>query len=123
MDYRFTWKDRLHRKGEFSTVIQNGRRYSTAGLILWVYQNPSESFQGPRLGFAIPRAFGNAVMRNRLKRLLREVFRLHKMGLPRGVDMVFSARTRIAPLRYQTIEPLVKMLWNKAHLWPPASLS
>ena len=75
-------------------------------------------FSKPRLGLAIPKAYGNAVARNRLKRLLRETFRLHKAALPRGVDMVFSARPSLEKPRYQTIEPLVLKLWTLAHLRP-----
>ena len=68
------------------------------------------------MGLAIPRAFGNAVARNRLKRLLREIFRLHKHALPRGVDMVFGARRMTITLNYKTLEPLVLDLWKKAGL-------
>ncbi len=129
MDYRFRWNDRLHRAHEFSTTIQKGKRWSTGGLIVWVYRHaeataqaaagePRQERRGARMGLAIPRTYGNAVARNRLKRMLREVFRLHKALLPSGVDMVFSARPLSVPtVRYQTVEPLVKDLWIKAHIW------
>ncbi len=73
------------------------------------------------MGLAIPRTYGNAVARNRLKRTLREVFRLHKALLPSGTDMVFSARPlSVTPVRYKTVEPLVKELWVKARVWSAA---
>jgi ribonuclease P protein component len=121
MDQRFTWSERLHRHRDFSRVIREGRRFSLSGLILWVYQHSDapESVQRPRLGLAIPRTFGNAVRRNRLKRLLREVFRLKKAELPRGVDMVFSARPIDGKLTLQFVEPMVLELWKRAKLCAP----
>lgn len=118
MDYRFRWTDRLHRQREFSTVIQKGRRYTASGLIVWIYRHAETVSTGPRMGLAVPRTYGNAVARNRLKRLLREIFRLNKAVLPAGVDMVFSARPMPPGMRYQTLELIVKHLWTKAHLLP-----
>jgi len=119
MNQRFRWNERLHRQREFSQVIREGRRYSSAGLILWVYR-AAASDQRPRLGLAISGSVGKAVTRNRLKRLLREIFRLHKAELPPGVDLVFGARPLKEPLRYQTLEPVVMDLWKKAGIWPSA---
>ncbi|SRR5258708_10771807 len=117
MDQRFRWADRLHYRREFSIVFKKGRRYSTSGLTLWVYHDPDvATTRGPRLGLAIPRAYGNAVERNRLKRLLREVFRLNKAQLPPGTDVVFLSRALIPKAKYQTVEPIVKGLWQKARL-------
>jgi ribonuclease P protein component len=116
MDQRFRWSDRLHRRREFSTVFKKGHRYTASGLALWVYTDPARAEKNPRLGLAIPGAYGNAVARNRLKRLLREIFRLNKAELPAGTDLVFSSRTLIPGLRYQTLESIVKSLWIKAKL-------
>ena len=71
-----------------------------------------------RLGLAIPKAYGNAVARNRIKRLIREVFRLNKAKLPPGVDMVFSARSALEKPRYQSVEPIILKLWALAVLQP-----
>jgi ribonuclease P protein component len=116
MDNRFRRSDRLRLSREFNTVYKKGRRYSASGIALWVYQHPEDVLQGPRVGLAIPRAYGNAVQRNRLKRLLREVFRLNKSQLRRGVDLVFTCRTLMPEARYQTLEPLVRELWKKAKI-------
>ena len=90
MDQRFRWDERLHRKSDFQRVFKEGRRLSTSGLTMWIYRHPEEGpLQKPRMGMAIPKAYGNAVARNRIKRLLRESFRLNKVRLPPGVDMVF----------------------------------
>jgi ribonuclease P protein component len=119
LDQSFRWDERLHRRSDFKRVIQEGRRFSASGLTVWVFRrSETEEPQKSRLGLAIPKAYGNAVARNRLKRLIRETFRLKKAELPPRIDMVFSARATLAKPRYQTIEPLVMKLWTLANLRP-----
>ena len=122
MRYRYTWSDRLHTKQDFSHVIRDGRRFSASGLILWVYHDASAQ-HGPRVGFAIPKAFGRAVDRNRIKRQLREIFRLNKAFVAQGTDLVFAARAMSTPMPYAVLESLVKTLWTKASIFPASSAS
>ncbi len=118
MNQRFRWDEKLHRKSDFRRVFQEGRRFGVAGLTLWVYTHTGpDASQKSRMGLAIPKAYGNAVARNRVKRLLRETFRLNKAKLPPGVDMVFGARKAFDKPRYQTVEPLVLKLWKQAKLF------
>ena len=114
-DLRFRWHERLHREVDFSRVIREGRRWSGSGIVLWVHRSPRAKTP-PRMGLAIPKAYGHAVARNRMKRLIREVFRLNKSKLSAGVDMVFSARPSIAKPRFQTVEPVIMGIWKKANL-------
>ena len=115
----FRRDERLHRKCDFKRVLREGRRFSASGLTIWILRREETEAPGkPRLGLAIPKAYGNAVARNRLKRLIRETFRLNKSGLPPAIDMVFSARPSLAKPRYQTIEPLILKLWSLANLRP-----
>ncbi len=117
MDQRFSWHEKLHRKSDFNRVFQEGRRYGVSGLTVWVFSHTGqEASQKSRLGLAISKAYGNAVARNRIKRVLRETFRLNKGKLPKGVDMVFSARASLSKPRYQSVEPLVLKLWTQAKL-------
>jgi len=116
LDQKFRWNERLHQKADFTRVFQKGRRLGTAGLTVWIFRSQEEDVRRPRLGLAISRTYGNAVARNRLKRLIREAFRLNKAKLPPGVDMVFSARPTLAKPRFQTIESLILKLWKQAKL-------
>jgi len=68
-----------------------------------------------RLGIIVPSAFGGAAQRNRLKRLVREVFRLHKFSLPPGWDIIVMPRKGVTavPTTLKAVEAELLMLWDK----------
>ena len=68
---------RLHLKNDFKNVIQTGRKIQGFGLVLWWKPAPLGK-EDRRLGLVVSRKLGNAVVRNRVKRLLREAFRLNR---------------------------------------------
>jgi ribonuclease P protein component len=67
-------KNRLSRSRDFDAVYRHGRSVSTRFLTLYWFSRVEEPGE-PRLGLAVPKAAGNAVVRNRIKRQLREVWR------------------------------------------------
>ena len=69
-------KNRLSRSRDFDAVYRHGRSASTRFLTLhWFERGAEDAAEEPRLGLAVPRAAGNAVVRNRIKRQLREIWR------------------------------------------------
>ncbi len=64
---------------------------STRFLTLWWYAR-EEALGAPRLGFAVPKAVGNAVVRNRIKRQLREIVRTRLDSVPSTNDYVLVVR-------------------------------
>jgi ribonuclease P protein component len=69
-------KNRLSRSRDFDTVYRHGRSSSTRFLTLHWFERSADAEPGePRLGLAVPKAAGNAVVRNRIKRQLREIWR------------------------------------------------
>lgn len=88
-DQRFRPEHRLRRKADFDRVY---RRRRSAGDDLLVVYGCENDLEHPRLGLSVSRKVGGAVVRNRWKRLLREAFRLHRVELPSGIDLIVSPR-------------------------------
>jgi ribonuclease P protein component len=88
-------KHRLSRSRDFDAVYRQGKSVSTRFLVLYWF--PRDDGEGePRLGLAIPRASGGAVVRNRLKRQLREAWQAVIGEVERGRDYVLIARPGLA---------------------------
>jgi ribonuclease P protein component len=75
---------------EFRRVYEQGRKTVGKFLILWHRQDPAE--RGAKLGLSVSSKVGGAVRRARLKRLLRESFRLRRSELPKGLELVAYPR-------------------------------
>ena len=84
-------RNRLSRSRDFDAVYRHGRSVSTRFLTLYWFQR-DEAVGDPRLGFAVPRAVGDAVVRNRIKRQLREIVRVKLEGKPPTNDYVLVVR-------------------------------
>ncbi len=94
---RFRRADRILRAREFSRVAKTGQRVAAGGFVVVVARRGEEDgaiVDGERrkLGIAVGRRVGNAVVRNRLKRRIREWFRAARADLPAGSDTVVIAR-------------------------------
>lgn len=84
-------RHRLSRSRDFDAVYRQGRSTSTRFLVLYWFDRDAEAGD-PRLGLAVPKAAGNAVARNRVKRQLRELWRARLGGIPGGRDYVLIAK-------------------------------
>lgn len=87
--YKFPHSRRLHGRNAFAAVYAANTRQNLGPIT--VLARPNE--QGvTRLGLSVPRRVGTAPKRNRIKRLLREAFRLGQHDLPAGYDVVITVR-------------------------------
>jgi ribonuclease P protein component len=84
-------RNRLSRSRDFDAVYRHGRSVSTRFLTLYWFER-DEAVGAPRLGFAVPKAVGNAVARNRIKRQLREIVRGKLEDVPVTNDYVLVVR-------------------------------
>jgi ribonuclease P protein component len=99
---------RIRHKAQFDAVYAQGRRFGDAFFAVIACAN---ELDGPRLGLAIAaKAAGNSVQRNRIRRIIRESFRLRQHALP-PVDLVVSARSRVRDAANAELRASLEALW------------
>ncbi|MCA9593041.1 MAG: ribonuclease P protein component [Myxococcales bacterium] len=87
---RFPSQKRVRKRAEFQLIQSRARRVSTTHFVLLIHAR--EAGQSARLGITVSRRVGNAVVRNRVKRLLREAFRATEELWSPDVDVVVIAK-------------------------------
>ncbi len=97
---------RLPGGSAFARVFEEGHSVATGCLVLYI--SPSEE-EGARVGFAVGKRLGGAVVRNRIRRRMREAFR-RLAGSISGADLVFVARGRIVDASQRQIQREMKEL-------------
>lgn len=104
----------LRRRGEFQRVYHSGK--SVANRYMVLYAVKSGRAVGC-VGFAAGKKLGNAVARNRVKRLLRECYRLNQHYLKDGYNLLLVGRLAAVPEKYETLEKAFRNLARKAGIW------
>lgn len=89
MEQSFRKHERVRKRKDYSRIYKNGDRLYSENFMVLLLAN-DEGIR--RLGITAGKKVGNSVKRNRIKRLLREFFRLHKDMLPAGSDIVITVR-------------------------------
>jgi len=91
---------RLLRRSEFRQVYEAGQRRSAPIGVIFFRPN---GLSVTRLGITAPTKLGGAVLRNRVKRRVREVFRLNRLTIPAGWDIVVNPREAMATVEFSTL--------------------
>lgn len=91
----------LKTNNDFRRVYRKGVCAVRHCLVVYVRRNRSDA---NRLGFTVTAKVGKAHTRNRVRRRLREIYRLHESSLEPGFDMVVVARAKAAGVTYRRLE-------------------
>ena len=92
---------RIKNKIEFNDIITNGKKNSN--LYFAIY-NKERKMEFPRFGVALSKNFGNAVHRNRYKRILREIIRNNQKKFENKYDYIIIMKKTCMGLEYKIIE-------------------
>jgi ribonuclease P protein component len=111
---RFGRAARIKQSRDFARVRQEGQRTVCGCLIANWRALPAD--QPARLGVVVSGKIGGAVIRSRVRRLLRETFRLHQHDLARPVELVLVARQSIAGRGLREVEQDFLTALNRAGL-------
>jgi ribonuclease P protein component len=110
---------RLRRKSDFDAAYARGARFGNGFFGVTAKNN---DLAAPRLGLAVAvKVAGGAVGRNRIRRIIRESFRLHQLELP-AVDLVVSARARARDAQAAELRQSLAALWKEVATRCAASL-
>ena len=107
----------LKRNKEFRHVYRKGQSKATRQLVL-VYARAGAKQQKPpiRVGFSVSKKLGNSVVRNRVKRRLRESFGPMIPCVKSGYNLIFIAREPVVDEKFSAIESAMRSLLRRADL-------
>lgn len=116
--YLFKKKERIRKRSEYLQILREGKRYKTKHFKIIIKYNYTDKI---RLGLIVSKKAGKAVKRNRIKRLLREFFRLNKNFFPISSDILFIARPGDDDLNYWIVYKELKEFFLQNHVFPKGS--
>jgi len=99
--FSFSKKERLLKRKDFVNLNQSGKRLYSKNFLIIIGKN---NLDYSRLGITVTKKIGKSIKRNRIKRLIREFFRLNKARLPKGYDISIVAKSDVSGLKLQDIE-------------------
>lgn len=94
-------KYRLRKNMEFKRVYSGGKNYWNRNLILYVRKN---DLKNSRIGITITKKIGNAVVRNRIRRRMKEIIRLRLGNIKNGYDLILIPKKNVIDISYKDLE-------------------
>lgn len=91
----------LQSNRDFQKVYKSGKSFANKYLVMYVLENGTDN---NRLGISVSKKVGNSVVRHRVKRLIKESYRLHEGVFNSGLDIVIIARQSAATVGYYEVE-------------------
>ncbi len=110
--YELKKEKRLCKNREYQIVYRYGKSFVNRYAVLYVLKRSPK--QASRIGFVTGKKIGCAVERNRCRRLMKEVYRLHQFELADGFDLVLIGRSYLKNVGYEQAERNIMQLFRQA---------
>jgi len=105
--------EKLKKNYEFKRVYTEGRYYAEKYIVMYLLKNNSDV---NRVGFSVSKKVGKSVVRNRLRRYMKEVYRHISGSVKQGFDIVFTGRVGSAEADYKAIKKNMLSAMERAKL-------
>lgn len=105
--------EKLKKSWEFQRAYKKGNKYWDAYFVIYVYHT---QLRRPRLGITVSKKVGKSVQRNRVKRLIREAFRMLKLELHQDYDIVVVGRNAACYLSVHQVKDSLFKLFHRASI-------
>ena len=109
-------ENRLRKNTEFNRVYKFGKNYWNRNLVIYVCKRENES-DPTRIGYTITKKIGNAVMRNKIRRRMKEIIRLNFHKIESGYDIIIIPKRNIVDLSYQDLESSMIHIMSLARIY------
>lgn len=110
-DFSFKKENRIKSNNAFQIVYKTGRSVVDSMSVMYVLANDEKNI---KIGFAVGKKMGNAVVRNRVKRLMREVFRHRRSELKDSIHIIWVARKKLIAADIYTYDRIFMRLAKRA---------
>ncbi|NOU94764.1 ribonuclease P protein component [Paenibacillus sp. LMG 31456] len=106
-------KNRLTKREYFDKVYRGGKSVANHQFVLYSYARHQQA--GFRLGISVSKKLGNAVVRNRIRRMVKEIVRLNAQRFPVGYDLILIARKPVVGMAYAEMEKSIFHVLKRAN--------
>lgn len=107
-------KYRLQDRADYTRVYRDGHSYANRQLVLYVLAQPK--VKRFRMGISTSKKIGNAVVRNRLRRMIKEIVRHQADRITDHIDLVFVVRKGAVEMNYKKLTVSVHHIMRKASI-------
>lgn len=106
-------RERIRKSSHFRFIYNRGKSLVDENVVIYVTKN-GKTFN--RIGISVSKKVGKSVVRNRVRRVIRESYRVNKNMFKKGYDIVIVARVRAAKANYKEISSSIIKLLGKGGL-------